>query len=293
MNRKSLSKNNNSSILINKSTTEITLNKKNNINNNIEIQSNKDSNNNKSKNKYIIPKNINEYFHLLKNMETNKMQIDWTLTLRTPIKIKKIKHNQSCPSFYEKDLLKYKKKLQTKSNEPFFLKTNPFELNKLVNNKINTISFQTLNYESTLRTSKFPKGFKPYIHKKNWENIEYYPSLKLNDSLPPLRSFSKDTLKKIDKYCVKSYDNNIMKINFNNQKIIKRIIKPKGINNWRGEHLETIYKEKYDDRNFVNNLHILKKENLTLSKFEIGLRSYNNKPFDTTTTRKKINNKKL
>jgi len=288
MNRKSLSKNNNSSILNNKSTTEFTPNKQNNINNNIKNQSNNESNNN-SKNKYIIPKNINEYFHLFKNIETNKMQLDWTLTLRTPIKIKKIKHNQSCPSFYEKDLLKYKKKLQVKSNEPFFLKTNPFELNKLVNNKINTISFQTLNYESTLRTGKLPKGFKPYIHKKNWENIEYYPpSFKLNDSLPPLRSFSKETLKKIDKYCVKSYDNNFMKINFNNQKIIKKIIKPKGINNWRGEHLETIYKEKYNDKNFVNNLHILKKENLTLSKFEIGLRSYNNKPFDTSTTKKKL-----
>ena len=121
MNRKSLSKNNNSSILNNKSTTEFTPNKQNNINNNIKNQSNNESNNN-SKNKYIIPKNINEYFHLLKNTETNKMQLDWTLTLRTPIKIKKIKHNQSCPSFYDVDLLKYKKKLQKKSNEPFLLK---------------------------------------------------------------------------------------------------------------------------------------------------------------------------
>ena len=294
MNNKNLAKNNNSSSLNNKSTSEKSINKNIKINNDIEIQSNNESNNNISKNKNIIPKNINEYFHLLENKSTNKMQLDWTLTLRTPIKIKKIKHNQSCPSFYDVDLLKYKKKLQKKSNEPFLLKKNPFELYKLVKNKINTISLQTLNYESTLRNGKLPKGFKPFFHKKDWENIENYPPSKVNDSLPPLRSFSKEILKKIDKYCVKSYDNNnFMKTKFNNQNIIKRIIKTKGINNWRGEHLETIYKEKYNDKNCVNNLHILKKENLTLSKFEISLRSYNNKPFDTTTTKKKIHIKKL
>ena len=129
-----------------------------------------------------------------------------------------------------------------------------------------------------MRNGKLPKGFKPYFHKKDWDNVEYYLSSKIYESLPPLRSFSRETLKKIDKYCVKNYDNNnFIKTKFNNQNIIKRIIKTKGINNWRGEHLETIYKEKYNDKNFVNNLHILKKENLTLSKFEISLRSYNNK----------------
>ncbi len=115
MNKKNLSKNNNSSFLNNKSTSELSIKKHIKINNDIDIQSNNESNNNTSKNKQIIPKNINEYFHLLENKSTNKMQLDWTLTLRTPIKIKKIKHNQSCPSFYEKDLLKYKKKIQNKT----------------------------------------------------------------------------------------------------------------------------------------------------------------------------------
>ena len=177
-----------------------------------------------------IPKNINEYKHLF-NSFFNLSNLDWTLDLRDFSKTKKkfidIKNltHINVPSFYDTDYQKYFNKTHlktTNSQEPFLHEKNPFELNHLVANNPKTINSSQLNFETTLRKFKKPKGTTIFKAKNKWKDLEYKPKDILNTFLPPITNKDKEHFEKISKFLIRPYEKTFEKIDYEGAKIIKK-----------------------------------------------------------------------
>ena len=251
-----------------------------------------------------IPKNINEYKHLF-NSFFNLSNLDWTLDLRDFSKTKKkfidIKNltHINVPSFYETDYQKYFNKTHlktTNSQEPFLHEKNPFELNHLVANNPKTINSSQLNFETTLRKFKKPKGTTIFKAKNKWKDLEYKPKDILNTFLPPITNKDKEHFEKISKFLIRPYEKTFEKIDYEGAKIIKKKMKiNKNVTEgWMGEHLEREkYNIKYATKNVQSFKHLLAYHGNSLSHFEVGLRSFKGNVFNPLTKPKIIHKKKI
>ena len=251
-----------------------------------------------------IPKNINEYKHLF-NSFFNLSNLDWTLDLRDFSKTKKkfidIKNltHINVPSFYETDYQKYFNKTHLKtsnSQEPFLHEKNPFELNHLVANNPKTINSSQLNFETTLRKFKKPKGTTIFKAKNKWKDLEYKPKDILNTFLPPITNKDKEHFEKISKFLIRPYEKTFEKIDYEGAKIIKKKMKiNKNVTEgWMGEHLEREkYNIKYATKNVQSFKHLLAYHGNSLSHFEVGLRSFKGNVFNPLTNPKIIHKKKI
>jgi hypothetical protein len=251
-----------------------------------------------------IPKNINEYKHLF-NSFFNLSNLDWTLDLRDFSKTKKkfidIKNltHINVPSFYETDYQKYFNKTHlktTNSQEPFLHEKNPFELNHLVANNPKTINSSQLNFETTLRKFKKPKGTTIFKAKNKWKDLEYKPKDILNTFLPPITNKDKEHFEKISKFLIRPYEKTFEKIDYEGAKIIKKKMKiNKNVTEgWMGEHLEREkYNIKYATKNVQSFKHLLAYHGNSLTHFEVGLRSFKGNVFNPLTKPKIIHKKKI
>ena len=251
-----------------------------------------------------IPKNINEYKHLF-NSFFNLSNLDWTLDLRDFSKTKKkfidIRNltHINVPSFYETDYQKYFNKTHlktTNSQEPFLHEKNPFELNHLVANNPKTINSSQLNFETTLRKFKKPKGTTIFKAKNKWKDLEYKPKDILNTFLPPITNKDKEHFEKISKFLIRPYEKTFEKIDYEGAKIIKKKMKiNKNVTEgWMGEHLEREkYNIKYATKNLQSFKHLLAYHGNSLSHFEVGLRSFKGNVFNPLTKPKIIHKKKI
>jgi len=251
-----------------------------------------------------IPKNINEYKHLF-NSFFNLSNLDWTLDLRDFSKTKKkfidIKNltHTNVPSFYDTDYQKYFNKTHlktTNSQEPFLHEKNPFELNHLVANNPKTINSSQLNFETTLRKFKKPKGTTIFKAKNKWKDLEYKPKDILNTFLPPITNKDKEHFEKISKFLIRPYEKTFEKIDYEGAKIIKKKMKiNKNVTEgWMGEHLEREkYNIKYATKNVQSFKHLLAYHGNSLSHFEVGLRSFKGNVFNPLTKPKIIHKKKI
>ena len=224
------------------------------------------------------PKNINEYKHLMNNFQMNQADLDWTLYLRNYKPNKKFtKFNPGSfnpPTFYEDDFSKYQTRSQmNRTGDPFLLTDNTFKLSHLVKR---TIDHGQLNFETTLRSFKIPKGVKVVKHTEEWKAIPNNPISKIEDNfLPPLTEQDQHNLNKIDKFVLRRYVPKYEKGECDNKEIRKKVMIPdkKTTLDKLGEHLSLDrYNQNYDIKNIQGIRHILGRHSNSMAHFEIGLR---------------------
>lgn len=236
-----------------------------------------------------LPKNINSFRHLFSDNSFGVMgNLNWALDLRNNIRgykddLKMVDQFYP-PTFFEDDLLKFKKR-QNKANEPLFKKLNPNfnSIRHLHFNKANgSINLSQLSFSSCLRNygDNFEKEEKKWkllpLPKINRDNF-------MSKILSPITNSGIENAKKLENVIPKKYD-----IKFSNGFFGKDKIKIKSLIQNRnyticgfGDNLALgKYDNNFDDTNIVNNEEILKKASNPTCKFELGLRGhYKSKKF--------------
>ena len=106
---------------------------------------------------FNVPKNVNEYRHIIEIRSTQGSDVEYMLGLRHYNKINRIeKHiSPNAPSFYDRDLEKYRKKNVLKYFDRQLLKTNIATFEHILDHPAglpaNNIIFR---YETTIRNEK-------------------------------------------------------------------------------------------------------------------------------------------
>ena len=160
-----------------------------------------------------FPKNVNEFRHIMDDVNCCRDDIEFMLELRRPIKFRSKEKNTSVaePQFYQEDLEKYKNKIIKKSEEKKLLKTNIGIFRQIFSNRAKyAINNSVYRYEVSLRTepnqiSKSPsnkneENKKVSIRSKAPWNSTTIPREKtlLDTLLPPVLQPSKEVFSKIE-----------------------------------------------------------------------------------------------
>lgn len=273
----------------------------------------------------LLPTNINCYQHLIRGTNFGIYDnLNWALRLRdyshkglNNIKVidykdyyyreddnanlaksEKIKltDNFNPPSYYEKDLKKYIKRMQP-SIRPLITQLNPnFDKIKhlLFGNNNGKVNMSQFIFETTLRNLKKPKS----IGNKKFEIL---PVVKTNKNLvkflSPVTEPGIQNLKKIEKYISKNYQYSLQDASIGSDKFKKKVIYNN--RNYTVSGIgETLGDEKYNnifgDNNMFSNKRLLSTHTNDQCKFELGLRIY--EPYKkrnlTQTNFRKIKKKK-
>lgn len=160
---------------------------------------------------FKIPKNVNEYRHIIEIRSTQGSDVEYMLGLRHYNKINRIEKNIStnAPSFYDKDLEKYRKKNKLKNFDKQLLKTNIATFEHILDHPAglpaNNIIF---TYETTIRNEKEDEKkhtnnkFKKFFNPNPWNSTTFPPTKNLFDTyLPPILQNSKNVFDKIKDRC--------------------------------------------------------------------------------------------
>ena len=257
--------------------------------------------NNTCNNKVInVPKDINQFKHLISQFTITPSHLECAFQLRAYQRLLSSTSSSTTtipnpPSFYDEDFAKHRKRTKLRllySNDAFYKGTNSFSLYHLIqNSKASSINPTLLNFQSTLRD--FNSNKKTTLTKSNstsnWINLAYRPVYnELQSSyLPPLLAKSKEKYKKLDNYILKRYKIAIEKMKYRNDTINKKtVIKDNThLPIYSCAHLSmSKYTPTYENKNIGQIRHLLKQSNST-AKFEIGLRE----GFELTT--RNFNNK--
>jgi hypothetical protein len=101
-----------------------------------------------------FPKNVNEFRHIMDDVNCCRADIEFMLELRRQKKfLSKEKHSLGEPQFYQDDLEKYKTKIFKKPEERKLLKTNIGLFRQIFSNRASyAINNSTYKYEVCLRT---------------------------------------------------------------------------------------------------------------------------------------------
>lgn len=159
-----------------------------------------------------FPKNVNEFRHIMDDVNCCRDDIEFMLELRRPLKFRSKEKNSSIaePQFYQEDLEKYKNKIIKKSEEKKLLKTNIAIFRQIFSNRAKyAINNSVYRYEVSLRTepnqiSKSPakneENKKVSIRNKAPWNSTTIPREKtlLDTLLPPVLQPSKEVFSKIE-----------------------------------------------------------------------------------------------
>ena len=160
-----------------------------------------------------FPKNVNEFRHIMDDVNCCRDDIEFMLELRRPIKFRSKEKNTSVaePQFYQEDLEKYKNKINKKSEEKKLLKTNIAIFRQIFSNRAKyAINNSVYRYEVSLRTepnqiaksptTKNEENKKVSIRNKVPWNSTTIPREKtlLDTLLPPVLQPSKEVFSKIE-----------------------------------------------------------------------------------------------
>lgn len=137
-----------------------------------------------------IPKNVNDYRHIIDYIYTKASDFEWILELRNHKKIRNIESNiqPSPPPFYAEDLEKYKKRNNYGTNKRY-LKINLAEYRHIIDNPGGMpANSAIMRYETCLRNEE---------DKKNppWKSLAFNNKRNLFDTyLPPILRSSQEHL---------------------------------------------------------------------------------------------------
>lgn len=254
----------------------------------------------------LLPTNINSYQHLIRGTNFGIYgNLNWTLRLRDyshkgvndekvieykdyyyrenikapKIKQEKIKltENFNPPSYYDDDLKKYKKRMQT-GKRPLITQLNPNYNNirhLLFANNNGNVNFSQFYFETTLRNLQSNKKDK---ENKKWEILPIVRNNKyISKFLSPVTPRGIQNVKTIEAFLHKDIEYKFKDDKYEDNKIKKKIIYNNrnytisGIGETLGEQK---YNNRFGDINMFANKKILSTESNPTCKFELGLRIY-------------------
>lgn len=205
-----------------------------------------------------LPKNVNEYKHLLSKSNFIGSDLEWVQDLRekTNFDVKeKIKFMKEKPSFYDNDEIKYKKRVNTakeemmsktvncfnkvKSNETMYYKErcNANNIDHLLR-KRNMNDKNIIDFEVSLRD--YRQSMNSSISNK-WLDIGYKTTSKFvfSDKFPLITKKANEIFNETNSFQLKPIKQKLTKTVYKDRNIIKRSITyEKMTGAFRGEHLE-------------------------------------------------------
>lgn len=160
-----------------------------------------------------LPKNVNEYRHIIDTFQSRDSDVEWILGLKTYNKggpyfgVKDVTLSQ--PEFYNADFQKYKTSVELEAQEKkantLKLSGNSRDFEHVIKARLNMPANPgQIGFDSTLRQ------FEPYenIHgpKAPWKTLAISPKKNLlNKYLPPVKASSYRNLTRIDKFVSRPY----------------------------------------------------------------------------------------
>ena len=179
---------------------------------------------------FNVPKNVNEYRHIIEIRSTQGSDVEYMLGLRHYNKINRIeKHiSPNAPSFYDRDLEKYRKKNVLKYFDRQLLKTNIATFEHILDHPAglpaNNIIFR---YETTIRNEKEDEKKnnknKRFINPNPWNSTSFPHTKNLFDTyLPPILQNSKNIFDKIKDQCGRPIIQVTGKYELNGEKLRQR-----------------------------------------------------------------------
>jgi hypothetical protein len=164
-------------------------------------------------NKKHLPKNVNEYRHIIDSMPSSHSDVEWVLELRAynnKRNFESLKQSSgSHPDIYKKSFEDYRSKvikdLRDKSENTLRLKGNSREFEHVINKRIGMAANPTqLGFDSTLRS--FDDG-KSTLQTAAWKTIAI-PKGKtlLSTYLPPMIKISKENLDRMQNLINRPYE---------------------------------------------------------------------------------------
>lgn len=160
-----------------------------------------------------LPKNVNEYRHIIDTVLSRDSDVEWVLSLKSymkfgeysPLRERPIQQ----PPFYDEDFQRYKTKvdedLSSKKLNKLRLMGNSRDFEHVMNNRLNMPANPSqLGFDSTLR--KFTPFESTHGPNVEWKTLAKSPKKNLLDKyLPPLKASSLKNLSKMGEYVCRPY----------------------------------------------------------------------------------------
>ena len=221
---------------------------------------------------FNLPKNVNEYRHVIEQYSSQESDLEWILMLRRhqPIKTIQKEINANPPNFYNKDYEKYRAKTETDNN----MRKNKMKINLGTYKHIIKrpyLNSSMFNFETTLRTNSNLS--------RNWKSLNFSSKNNLFDTyLPPLLTQSKENLTKLGDFVSRPLIQIDTKVTVNGNEIRQRKFEPSTERTSRSP-FEHFISNKYNDRYSIKNVnaikHIMNSENSNINTlWETNLREY-------------------
>ena len=221
---------------------------------------------------FNLPKNVNEYRHVIEQYSSQESDLEWILMLRRhqPIKTIQKEINANPPNFYNKDYEKYRAKTETDNN----IRKNKMKINLGTYKHIIKrpyLNSSMFNFETTLRTNSNLS--------RNWKSLNFSSKKNLFDTyLPPLLTQSKENLTKLGDFVSRPLIQIDTKVTVNGNEIRQRKFEPSTERTSRSP-FEHFISNKYNDRYSIKNVnaikHIMNSENSNINTlWEANLREY-------------------
>jgi hypothetical protein len=240
--------------------------------------------NTKPLNPNAFPKNVNEFRHIMDDVNCCRADIEFMLELRHPKKFLSKERTSTLgePQFYQDDLTKYKNKIIKKWDERKLLQTNIGTFRQIFSNRAKyAINNSTYRYEVGLRTE--PNKISKSVGKKEGEdkkvsfktipwNSTTIPKERtlLDKLLPPVLQPSKEIFAKFDTRIGRP----VIKIKkdgyINGSKVYSRIFdyNKSLANRFPSEHFPSSkYINDYGTQNIVAIRHLLDSDNRTMTSY--------------------------
>ena len=223
---------------------------------------------------FNLPKNVNEYRHVIEQYSSQESDLEWILMLRRhqPIKTIQKEINANPPNFYNKDYEKYRAKTETDNN----IRKNKMKINLGTYKHIIKrpyLNSSMFNFETTLRTNSNSNL------SRNWKSLNFSSKKNLFDTyLPPLLTQSKENLTKLGDFVSRPLIQIDTKVTVNGNEIRQRKFEPSTERTSRSpfEHFiskKYNYKKKKKNVNAIK--HIMNSENSNINTlWETKLREY-------------------
>ena len=240
--------------------------------------------NTKPQNPNKFPKNVNEFRHIMDDVNCCRADIEFMLELRRPKKFLSVDKSSTLgePQFYQDDLNKYKNKITKKWDEKKLLQTNIGTFRQIFSNRANyAINNSTYRYEVGLRTE--PNRISKTVGKKEGEdkkiasrtipwNSTTIPreATLLDKLLPPVLNPSKEVFSKFENKVGRP----VIKIKkdgyINGNKVYSRIFdyNKSLVNRFPSDHFPSSkYNNDYGTQNIEAIRHLLDNDNRTMTSY--------------------------
>ena len=234
---------------------------------------------------FFVPKNVNQYRHIIECYYSRESDLEWMLKLRRHKKIKNIQKEPTTnpPNFYNEDYEKYRTKTESDNNgRKKFLKTNIGTFNHVVKRPF--LNGSIFSFETTLREEQKNKK----VNIVPWRSLNYSSKRNLFDTyLPPVLTQSKDNLNKMKDLVSRPLIQVNSKTSVNGVDIRQRKFELSPDRTSRSP-FEHVISNKYNDKYAIKNIgaikHIMNFDNSNINTlWETKLREYDKKTIHTST----------